>query len=117
MGWCKTNSLHRSDFEQKATKKTKAFFSGLFVPLRFLLLISKFLLQFCQRLRTVAQSILNLCAQFGKGLLESIRDEQRIVAEPTPAARRKINPPLTNALEELGLHLQLVGEADRRGRW
>src|SRR6266699_4471492 len=49
-------------------------------------------LQLCQRFGAVAQLVLHVFTKFGKSLLVSRWDEQRIVAESALASGREIKP-------------------------
>src|SRR5882724_11461444 len=71
------------------------------------------LFQLRQRFRAVAQLVFNFFTEFRKGLLITIGDKKRIVAEASLPARSQLHPAFARAVEDFGLHFQFVREANR----
>lgn len=67
-----------------------------------------------QCVRSMTDPILHILSKFGEGLLESSRDEQRIVSESPRASRLKTNRSLARSVEQLSPHFELIRCADRR---
>jgi hypothetical protein len=73
-------------------------------------------LEFVQRLGSVAQTILDFLTKLAKGLIVTLRNKKRVIAESASPARGQRDPPLAHAYEKLRLQLGLVGVAHgRRG--
>src|SRR5579862_9395776 len=73
-------------------------------------------LQFAQRLAAVTDFVLHRLAQFGERLVESLRNEERIVAKTVAATSDLIDPSLTSPFENLCPQFRLIRVANWRCR-